>query len=1294
MATDPFAIVGQTAPPLPMPASPDPFSLVGQNAPTPPSAPSDPFAALKPQSQSQPQAQPQTQSESDPFASIGRPVAPLMPVPVTPPDSTWQKIKNFVQHPLVSGGVAEELIPGLASIRMGAEGLKKVSEQTGHPTVARVFGGVSGAEQGLAGLASDATSPLSLGIIAATGGFGAIEGAAAKTAASLGLSKEAVAVALKFGPKVARLVNLGFATSGLVSAYNNIPEIKKAFDAGNTEEVARLLVKNAGVVGVSAYAGLHALGKVKPVGVEGAEGESIHEAPAVKIVESEAAKLHEEAAPTEKTAVAPAEKPLKIFHGTSGDIVDVAKLSPEEFAKPGSLGVGSYFSTEAGVAGNYAGPENVPTGGRVIAGEVQPGVKLLSADQPLPEKLQSALTEKFGDKGKTYSDFIADALKEGGDVNDIQKTVAEQGYHGVKGLAHGAESVMLFGESLTGKPMADVIKSVLPTATVVPENHTPVVSRDEILSEASQRITNNSPVLQGILDPAKLQTPEDITAALRSAADHIEKNLDPRVGTRISFSAQKQLAADLGMKVEDLLNRRSGEAFSAEQAIAGRSILKSSADNVLDLAKKASTGDVDAKAQFALAVAKHQEIVSQVAGFTSEAGRALGSFRIADLSLPTANIAEALTKFKPETLDAATKIVGGLDPTAPDYALKARQVLQIAKTMEQLDPEATATATKLLAKIDPNDPGYIRKTNELIREIKPSTTSDKIFEVYRNMLLSGPATVIKKVASESVMMALEFTKKTLVGGLESLKSVVGMQKSPDAFASEGFWYARGAAQALTHAKAVLSGEFDIADAPGFEHGGTSAIKGTAGKIMRFPSELIGRQTNLVYLTNYMGEINALAARQALTEGLAGEALASRQEYLAHNPTPEMSKAANDMGLHNTFQSELGKTGKAVSAAIQSNPVSKFLFPFFRTPVNLVKASAEYSPYGALKGTWQGDLGLQTRGMLGSSIAAGIAYLASQGVITGGGPVDFKQRKVKEETGWQPYSVKIGGKYFSYHKAEPLGLTLGAVADAVHSISKDEDPAVQSSKVVNATNHIIRNVSDLPFLMQIANIVDSLTHLGNGNTGERMIDNLLSSAVVPAGVKDIAQAADPTLRQPQYEGSDNPLTGLKQTIQSRVPGLTGNVPPQIGITGEPLQAPASRLGGANPFPVSTEKANPVISELARLGITVENLPNKPIKVKGVHGKMVELPNSTPTQQEATKLQTLETQDAYRRYSLVVQHPQWQQVPDEEKVVILKKIHEAILKGRYQRLLQIRRQTQPTLPNEATHYYSNGQILPVQ
>ena len=459
-------------------------------------------------------------------------------------------------------------------------------------------------------------------------------------------------------------------------------------------------------------------------------------------------------------------------------------------------------------------------------------------------------------------------------------------------------------------------------------------------------------------------------------------------------------------------------------------------------------------------------------------------------------------------------------------------------------------------------------------------------------------------------------------------------------------------QALTHARDVLTGKFNLSDAPGFEETGQQAVKGPLGTIIRTPSRVLSRQTNLMYVLNYFGELNAQAARSALTEGLDGDAFTARQAQLAENPTPAMSEAAHKLALENTFQSQLGKFGGTVSHGIQIEPtgVARFLFPFYKTPINLIKESFGYSPYGLLKGLVTGDVDATAKGLIGSSIAAGIAKLALDGYVTGGGPIDFKKRETLEATGWQPYSIKMGGHYYSYHRAEPLGLALSLVADTVHGAFTHEDPEVTQSKADNAVAHIARNVSDFPFLQTLSSL-STLTQGDPSTMAERFIGHLVSG-FVPSALGNIAQAQDRTIRRP---------TTIPEFVETKIPGMTSRVPADIDITGQPAQRPVSELGGANPFPISTVTNDPVTAELARLSIPTP----QPIKQVSAQGHAFAV---TPAESEA--ILQAEGRALYGTLATFVRNPNWATLNDETKIGVIKRVRADVAKDRIVRLEEMR------------------------
>jgi len=771
-------------------------------------------------------------------------------------------------------------------------------------------------------------------------------------------------------------------------------------------------------------------------------------------------------------------------------------------------------------------------------------------------------------------------------------------------VAPATKPVNAADTSASVRPSPD-IAPLRPTARVVADNHIPVVSKDGVLAQSIQDVLDNSDELQKAgVDLSTLNSPADIDAALLRASDHIQSHLDQGITTPLTFEMMKQLAAQTNRSVDDLLSLRPGEALNAPDLQAARMLLKESYNHTLDLARTAASSGEEADRDAAtFALSQHKAIQERVAGVRTAAGRALVSLKIPEDSLP------------------ATKIQNIFD-RLPE------------KTQDQLLGK--------IANLDQTDPQSIRMLNQFVEKMTPRTGLEKAHEYYRNSLLSSPHTIIVKTASEAAMAAMETLKKAVAGGLAKF------QDSPERFSSEAYYYARGMAQALgEHFKPILSGEFQLEGSPGFEQASTQAIKGPLGQIIRVPGEAMSRMTNLLYAGNFFGEIQSLAARQALTEGLEGDAFNARQEFLAHHPTEEMQEAAHELATHNTFQNQLTGFAQKIGSAIATKPTAswlpenmktvapgKFLFPFFRTPLNLLRATLTHAtPYELLNGFSKDgkygnvDIDAMARGVLGSSISAALAALALSGHITGGGPTDFKKEETLRATGWAPYSVRIGDKYFSYRRFEPVGLAAGLIADAVHGSMNGDSEVVTQSKTDNAVKHVMRNLDDFPFLGTLANLLQAV-HDPVGGLANKFITREAGS-LVPAGVANIAETVDPTVRRPQ---------NAVQGIESRIPGLTKSASAVVDVTGKQVRRPTNSLGAANPFPVSTSTKDPVTAELARLGISTQQAP---ATVKR-RGKPVQL-----TDQQRQQLTEQEGQLLYKQLARAVNGRGWHAISDDRK-----------------------------------------------
>jgi hypothetical protein len=99
--------------------------------------------------------------------------------------------------------------------------------------------------------------------------------------------------------------------------------------------------------------------------------------------------------------------------------------------------------------------------------------------------------------------------------------------------------------------------------------------------------------------------------------------------------------------------------------------------------------------------------------------------------------------------------------------------------------------------------------------------------------------------------------------------------------------------------------------------------------------------------------------------------------------------------------------------------------------------------------------------------------------------------------------------------------------------------------------------------------------------------------------------------------------------------TQSVGEVIDVAGQPVKRPASAVGGMNPFPISTAKNDPVLSELARLGVSTSQAPPS-IKRRGKETILTDSQRQKLTEQEGQQL--------YRRLRRIVLGKGWQSMSD--------------------------------------------------
>ena len=254
------------------------------------------------------------------------------------------------------------------------------------------------------------------------------------------------------------------------------------------------------------------------------------------------------------------------------------------------------------------------------------------------------------------------------------------------------------------------------------------------------------------------------------------------------------------------------------------------------------------------------------------------------------------------------------------------------------------------------------------------------------------------------------------------------------------------------------------------------------------------------------------------------------EYLVANPTQKMLKEAEQEMLEATFQQQnmFTKSGEAVRRILDKSGIGlgTALMPFVRTPINLLGYTLDRTPAGLLSGErLQNRAALKklseidkdkmttteqkkyrkllreeniirekfvNRQIVGATYLTGAYYLAQTGMITGGGPTDYTERKRLESTGWRPYSYRtkeateLGDeyKYYPISRLDPFSQMAGLAADfqfitnelaqAELSPAARKDVATLTKFVLgNMGEAVIKMIGDKTYLKSMGEIVDAI-----------------------------------------------------------------------------------------------------------------------------------------------------------------------------------------------------------------------------
>jgi hypothetical protein len=801
------------------------------------------------------------------------------------------------------------------------------------------------------------------------------------------------------------------------------------------------------------------------------------------------------------------------------------------------------------------------------------------ADQLRPsteaETIAGAATKIRGEiyTGKTHAEAIEKFTKKTGMSEDdafalVDKGEAVDGFVTSGGLFVGRDEAAKIAKARDQINQDSPFVRKFPNAPLVAENLKDIPGSKPSGASAGKNAQGD----EVYFNFARVDSPEDVKALMGETQKLFKGDIEKAQRGVQSFEATKALADDMGMTVEELLNRPRAEGgartpFTAEEALAARRLYTASSTKLMELAERAAgpnAGDVD-MFNFRKMMATHYAIQQEVIGARTETARALASWRI-----PAGSGAEQLKAIQ-DTLQMA----GG-----------AANAKEMAKRLAIL--KANGASAKDIAKF--------------VRKGVFGKGVDAVREVWINGLLSSPTTHIVNTSSNMLVAMQSIYER---GAARAISTATGSDAVVHGEAMAMGWaFLEAQKDAFRLAwKAVKTGETtDLlgkvemnypralsAEAMGMRQTGAGRAVDMIGGVMRTPSRLLGAEDQYFKTIGYRMELRAQAVRQATGEGLKGEAFARRITDLIENPPENLRIASVDAALYNTFTNQTGKFGQAIqnlrNAGGAANPMWLVL-PFIKTPVNIARYAFERTPMAPLVGQWRADIaaGGARRDLALARAASGTAIMGiamawkQDGTVSGAGPSDPGERAAVMRQGWQPYSVKVGDKWYSYNRADPFGMTMGFAADIEDALARGEmapEDVDEWQEVMAAGIAAVAEVTTSKTFLRGFSQFNEVIADPKRYSSKYVSDMMASFIPFTSLVGTVERIADPTMRE-----ATNPL----EAIQAKIPGLAARMAPVRDLWGQERKRD-SGYGAAydalSPIAASKIKDSPIDAELERL-----------------------------------------------------------------------------------------------------------------
>lgn len=244
-------------------------------------------------------------------------------------------------------------------------------------------------------------------------------------------------------------------------------------------------------------------------------------------------------------------------------------------------------------------------------------------------------------------------------------------------------------------------------------------------------------------------------------------------------------------------------------------------------------------------------------------------------------------------------------------------------------------------------------------------------------------------------------------------------------------------------------------------------------------------------------------------------------------------------------------------------VADALFPFRKTPANILTTGLDYSPVGLAKGVKEAMLDVKSgkctaadavdsiaSGLTGTGILALGAYLAAEGLLHVRAGDDDKEEAFEKSMGGQDYAIQIGGKSYTLDWAVPAAMPLFAGAAIMESVRKGGGTF---DALVDSLLGMQDVVLETSMLSSLNDLISYWSYADNkvGYLLDRAASSYAGQYIPTIGSK-VASVFDDTVRKSYVEkGSGQIASDVNYFLQGaakKVPGARNQLQPMVDMWG--------------------------------------------------------------------------------------------------------------------------------------------------